>query len=232
MLKFFQKFENVTAVMSLKEDGSMKLFKDGDLNLKNREKFFNKIGISDKNVVSAEIIHGNKAEIILNNNLKMIPGTDALATSEKNIYLSITVADCVPAFFYEPEKKIIAIAHAGWRGIVAGIIGTTFTKILELGSKAENLQVAMGPGINACHFEIKENIVDKFAVYSSYVIKRDNKIFVDLKGILKRQLLNLGVKEENIENNNDCTFENGKYFSSRRDKPQVIEAMIAVIGMK
>ena len=63
--------------------------------------------------------------------------------------------------------------------------------------------------------------------------KKDGKIYLDIKKIAQLQLLELGIKKENIEISPECTFElPKKYFSARQDKPENIEAMVAVIGMK
>ena len=154
-------------------------------------------------------------------------------TREKGIYLSATAADCIPVMFYDTKEKIIAIAHSGWRGIVSGIAEKTIGKIIELGGKTENIVVAMGPGINKCHFEINDDILDDFANYQKFVEKREGKYFADLKGIIRNQLLESGIKEENIENNNDCTFCNkDKYYSYRREKVKSPSLMVALIGLK
>jgi polyphenol oxidase len=210
----------------------MRLAGNDENNLHNREGFFSKAGIKSGNVVSALLSHSVSVKKISDNNIQIIPEVDALVTPEKNIYLSVTAADCIPVFFYEPQSKIIGIAHAGWRGIVGGIIINTFNEIKKLGGMARDLQIAMGPGINACHFDIKPENIEKYHDYPEYVIRKNDKIFVDLKGIIEKQLMDCGVKKENIENNNDCTFANKKYFSYRRDKPKNIEAMMAVIGIK
>ncbi len=230
MKKFFEKFSGVYAVLSEREDGSMKMLGDGG-NEENRNSFFEKNGINPNNVVSAYLENKTNVEIIEDNNLKVISSVDGLITNN-NISLAITVADCIPVFFFESEKRIIAIAHAGWRGVVGDIVPKTIEKIKKLEGKAENIKIALGPGINNCHFEIKKDVLSYFEKYNEFIIKRDAKIFIDLKGILKEQLKNNGVSLENIENDNECTFESEKYFSYRRDNPEVIEAMMAVIGFK
>ena len=231
MLKFFQKSSEVLAALSEREDGSMKLTAD-ELNSKNRNKFFERLEIGSEKVISAGIANSARAEIVSNDSPKIIYGTDALITTNENIFLSITVADCIPVYFYEPDQKILALAHAGWRGIVGGIIINTLKKISELGGQAENLLVALGPGIDKCHFEIKEDVLEKFSERPEFIERREGKIFVDLKGIIKKQLNEAGIKTENIESNPDCTFENERYFSFRRDKPAVVEAMLVIIGIK
>ena len=229
MLKFFEQFPEVVAVLSEKEDGTMRLRDDG-ANMENRNRFFEKAGIDSDRVVGAKLEQGVNAKIILNNKEKIINQTDALITKEKNIFLSVSVADCIPVFFYEIEAKIIGIAHAGWRGIAGGLIENTIEKIIESGGEAKNLKIALGPGINQCHFEVGEEVAEKFKNYKEDIIKRENKYFIDLKGILRKQLSELGVKPENIENNNQCTYESKNLFSYRRDKPETVEAMVAVIG--
>ena len=118
--------------MSERKDGSMKLLKDSDLNLANRKRFFGEIGISKKKIISTGIIHGTNVKIIDSTSPEIVPKTDGLITKYKNIFLCITIADCIPVYFFEPEQKIIAIIHCGWRGIVGGIIKNTIEKIQSL----------------------------------------------------------------------------------------------------
>lgn len=232
MLKFFPHHPEILAIMSERVDGSMKLFPGTKENLENRRKFFENIGISENQVTSAEIVHGNKVAIIGKPTLEIIPGVDGLITQKTGIFLSITVADCIPVFFYEPEKNIIALAHAGWRGILDGIIINSLEEMRELCGKAENILVSLGPGMESCHFEIQKDVLSRFDKYPESVKERDGKIFVDLKGIIQKQALDFGIRVENIENNPECTFENPeRYFSYRRDKPEKVEAMLVVIGL-
>ena len=219
-------------MMSEREDGSTKLLKGNEVNLKNRKKFFARINPERKKIVSAEIVHGNRAEIVDGESPELVLGADGLVSKGKNIFLSVTIADCIPVYFYDPENQIFGIAHCGWRGIVAGIIGGMIGKMEEAGGQSEDLHVALGPGIEKCHFEIKEDVLEKFSGHENFIERRDGKIFADLKGIIKSQLQKLGVLEENIENDPICTFESDRFFSFRRDRPKEVEAMVALIGIK
>lgn len=234
MLRFFEKFPEIIAVMSEKEDGSMKLLERetlGEKNLQNREAFLRKNGIGIENVVSARLVHGNKVKVVSENDAgKVIEDVDGLVTKNAKTFLAVTIADCVPVFFYENKKKITALAHVGWKGTVGNIIKNMIEKIIEAGGNTENIYVALGPGINECHFEIKEDLLEKFSEYREFILRRDGKIFADLKGIIKKQLFDLDIKEGNIENNSACTYCSENLFSSRRDKTNPIEAMIAAIG--
>ncbi|HAR99978.1 MAG: hypothetical protein US57_C0011G0079 [Candidatus Moranbacteria bacterium GW2011_GWC2_37_73] len=235
MLNFFEQFPELTAIMSEKEDGSLRIASDEAIrrkNQKNRELFFEKFGIDGGAVVSANLVHGNHVEVVTDAETKIITKTDALITTEKGAFLAITIADCVPVFFYEKEKGIVALAHAGWRGIVGDVLKNTVDGISSLGGNKNDLFVALGPGINECHFEIKADALESFADYHEFITKRDGKMFVDLKSIIKKQLTGLGIKETNIENNETCTFEADNLFSFRRDKTPFVDAMIAIIGLK
>ncbi|HOF42464.1 MAG TPA: peptidoglycan editing factor PgeF [Candidatus Moranbacteria bacterium] len=232
MLKFFEKFSEVFAIMSEKTDGSMKLL-DGEKweeNLKNRNKFFNKNEINPNKVTSVRLVHGSKVLAVKNGAEKIVEDADGLVTSESNIFLAVTVSDCIPVYFYEKEKKIVGIAHAGWRGIVGGIVENAIGEILKLGGKVENMYIALGPGINSCHFEIKKDVLNEFRRYDAHVLRREEKIFVDLKGIIREQLLSRGIKEGSIEDNKACTYCSENFFSFRRDKTN--ETMVAAIGLK
>lgn len=230
MLKFFPDKKEVLAIMSEKEDGSMKIYVDNPNNI-NRELFLAKNNIDKGSVYSAEIIHSSCAEIVDKKSPQIIEGADALVTKEV-IFLAVTIADCIPIYFFEGKKKIIGIAHAGWRGITNGIINNTLDKIIQLGGEMEQLSVILGPGLRDCHFEIKSDILDKFYGYSDFIIKKEGKIFIDLFGIIRKELLDYSVQEYNIFESGECTFCNQeKYFSYRRDKPAKTEAMMAVIGL-
>jgi YfiH family protein len=230
MLEFFKNNPEILAVMSEKKDGSMKFFPGSDLNVENRRKFFESVGIENENVVAAEVVHGNKIAIIDNVAEKIISRSDGLVARGQNIFLSVTVADCVPVFFYEEKNRIIALAHCGWRSIVRDLIPNVIEDISALGGQAENLKIALGPALGPCHFEIQKDILSNFQKYPESVIRRDGKIFLDMKKIIRRQFAEAGVKRENIEDNPECTFESERYFSFRRDKPEKVEAMVAVIG--
>lgn len=222
--------------MSDRKDGSMRLFVDGVLDKKyetNRTSFFKEIGIDYNNVISAHLEHKTGIKNIRNNKKKIIPKTDALVSKEKNIFLSVTSADCIPILFYEPTVKIVGIAHAGWRGIVKKIANKTIEKIIDLGGDPKNIRVAMGPGINKCHFDIGNRISKQFLPYSKLIDKRGDKYFVELKEIINEQLIESGIDKRNIENTRECTFcKSKKYFSYRKEKDPNVGLMISLIGIR
>jgi len=203
-------------------------------NSKNRRDFLLKNNLNPNSLVSADLIHGNGiARITEKDKSEIITGTDGLITNRKNIFLSVTVADCLPIYLYESEKEIVGIIHAGWRSLMKNILVNAIEKTKKLGGKPENVLIGIGPAICQKHYEVGLEVAEKFEKYPKAIERKNNRIFLDLKEIAKLQLLKLGMPEKNIEISPECTYElPEKYFSARRDKRKEIEAMIAMIGIQ
>jgi hypothetical protein len=240
MICFSMKFEfdEIKWGISKRKDGSMKVIFDGlpDRDaLANRKKFFSALGVDHKNVVSADLIHGNRVAIIASaDGGRLIPDTDALVTNKPGVYLTVTGADCVPVFFYDPKQKAIGLAHAGWRGVVKNIAAEAVCAMKEkYGSMPSDICALIGPRIQAHHFEVQEDVAERFSDHPDRVQKRDGRIFIDLGRIIFDQLLDAGVLKTNIANDPACTYcEKENYFSFRRDKPNKLQAMVAYIGRR
>ncbi len=229
-------FKNLIYGISTKMDGSMKLLTaENDANSDNRLHFFAGLGIGMDRVVSARLAHGGKVKNVDRSyGGRILDNIDGLATQEPDLILAITIADCLPVYFYNPDDHAIGICHAGWRGIQQGIIANTCQALKEdFGAKAEETIVFVGPHIRSCHFEVKKDVWTHFESIPEAVIVRDGKRYLDLSKVVKNILLNNGYREENIGISPECTqCQPQKYFSFRRDKPEVIEAMVAYIGLK
>lgn len=232
----FSKDKNLVYGISEKQDGTMKFLNDknNDKIKLNREKFFAKQNIKLNQIVSAGLVHKNRVKIVSKNNAgKFIKSFDGLITDENNLYLTITVADCLPIYTYDFKEKIIGIAHAGWQGVKQNIAKNVIDSMKEnFNSNPSNIFIYIGPHLQKCHFEVKDNLLLKFNRYKNAIIKKGDKVFIDLSLIVKTQLLEQKILEKNISISGDCTFcLKDKYFSYRRDKPKNIQAMIAYIGM-
>lgn len=216
MFEIFGKRPLIVA-LSEKKDGTMRSVE------KNRQKFLGKLGVDVNSVIRADLVQGNNVKVVSSQEAgKIIERTDGLLTADKNLFLTITVADCLPIFIYDPEKGVVGLIHGGWRNLAKNIL----TKAVENLSKST--LVGIGPGISQCHFEVKEDVLIEFKPYLKHT-QRDN--FLDLKKIAKIQLIHSGLKEKNIEISPECTFcLKDKYFSFRRDKFREVKTMLAVIG--
>ncbi|MDD3711577.1 MAG: peptidoglycan editing factor PgeF [Patescibacteria group bacterium] len=219
--------KNIYSGISEKKDGPMKN------SVENRFLFFKNKGLNDKIIISAGLVHGNKVAIVDNlEDSQIILDCDALITNHNKYLLTITVADCLPIYFYDEKKKVIALAHAGWRGVISEIVEKVIIKFTNYyHSDLKDINVFIGPYIRPCHFEIKDDVANKFK--SSDIINRAEKKYIDMAKIVKDQLIQLKIQRDKINISDDCTYcLEGKYFSYRRDNPSELETMIAYIGLK
>ncbi len=241
MFSLFEKYPRLLAALSTKKDGSLDLRSTGkpevdEIINKNRRRFITLLGIGETSSISANLVHGNAIQKVgREENGTIIKSVDGLITDERGVFLSITVADCLPIFLYDKERGVIGIVHGGWRGLSREIAEIVVQELInKFGTKTEDIIVGIGPGISQCHFEVKDDVLDNFKEYLPDVIAtKSGKTFLDLKKTAKIQLMKSGIKDKNIEISPECTYcLQEKYFSYRRDKPEIIETMMAVIGIK
>lgn len=151
--------------------------------------------------------------------------TDALICSEPGLAIGILAADCVPMLFYDAEKKIIAAAHAGWRGTIKKIGNYVLEKLItEFNSRPEDIYIGIGPAISQKNYEVGEEVlqeVNKISnLASDYISQSINTghAFLNLQGLNKHLIEQAGIQGKNIEIMNFCTYDNPEYFfSARRD---------------
>jgi YfiH family protein len=222
--KIFSNYPELKYGFSEKTDGPMKVA----INDENRNLFFDKLGLNDKNVIAPVQSHSTIALIVdATSNIKL--NADALITKDSNAILSITSADCFPVYFFDPKNNIIGLAHCGWRGVISELCKETVSK---MGISLKDLLVGIGPGIQKCHFEVQNIVAENFKNYPGSIIETDDEFYIDLPKVIITQLGALGIPLENIETSLDCTFcESGKYYSYRRDKPEAVRPQIAYIGI-
>lgn len=137
---------------------------------------------------------------------------DGLLTNEAGITLVTYYADCVPLFFLDPIKKVIGLAHAGWRGTVAGIGAKMISRMEEeFGCNAKDIIAAVGPSIGPCCYEVDEPVAQQFLALKNlqpeqFVIgKGEGKYMLDLWETNRRVLLSAGVAREHIFVTDLCT---------------------------
>lgn len=189
--------------------------------------------LPDRTIISARLADTSLVSVAEDiDGEKNISSSDALITNQSGCWLTITVADCLPLYFFDPEKKVVAIAHAGWRGVVGNIAGELVKKFVSrYGSNVADIEVFVGPHLRSCHFEVQADLVGLFPLPA--VIVRDGRTFVDLTKVVSEQLIAAGVRPEQIEISPECTYcLQDQYFSWRRDHPREIETMLAYIGLE
>ncbi len=173
--------------------------------------------------------------------IEALYGVDATITQEKDIVLCATTADCVPLILYDVRKKVIASIHAGWRGTVGRIVAKTIQEMeRQFGSSPGDMRAGIGPSIEMSHYEVGEDVSNRFHdegfdLKDTTLFSRRNsssKYHVDLKEINRRELIRLGIPEDNIEKSSLCTFGREDLFFSARRQTVHSGRMLTGIMMK
>ncbi|WKZ19880.1 MAG: peptidoglycan editing factor PgeF [Candidatus Jettenia sp. CY-1] len=202
--------------------------------LKNREKLALVLGIPLSNFTTAKQTHDCNVEIVteglrgsgtLNYNTA-INATDAMVTNIPNICLMVLQADCVPILFFDLKKKVIGIAHAGWRGTVRMVAKNTVSTLKEkFQCSVNDIFVGIGPSIGPCCYEVNLKTLTPdgktFDTKSEYIDNHSsgNKGYFNLWRANKIQLIQTGIPEKNIETAEICTHCNhDTFFSYRYEK--------------
>lgn len=146
--------------------------------------------------------------------------TDGVFTSEKNTLLMTFYADCTPVYFYDSVKKVCGMVHSGWKGTALKIAakGVRFMAE-EFGSQKEDLAVVLGPSAGKCCYEVDDLVFNAFPEHEDcFVSTRPGHYLMDLKEIIVKDLLAIGLKRHQIEVSPDCTLcQLEDYFSYRKE---------------
>ncbi|MDD5726312.1 MAG: peptidoglycan editing factor PgeF [Patescibacteria group bacterium] len=226
-------FNNLVWGISQKKDGSMKLMQAGSMekSLANRQRFFSSLDLDTNNLVAGYLAHGTHVQRVAEiDRGKIIPDTDGLVTDSRDVILTVTAADCLPIYFFDPKHRAIGLAHAGWKGVLNEMSGQMVQAMQSsFGTEPADLEVYIGP--HNRHYNVLKDRADLFMSFSNFVIQEGDAYQLDLSGIVKLQLANAGVTHVQISP--ECTHcETEKCFSFQRDKPEEPQAMVAYIGIK
>jgi YfiH family protein len=157
---------------------------------------------------------------------------DALVGDDPDRLLAVRVADCVPILLSTRDGRCVAAVHAGWRGIIAGVLPTT-ARAMQV-DPARELLAAIGPCISAEEFEVGPEVLVEFRrVFGDAAPlseSRNGKGRVDLREAARRQLLALGVPEDHVDTTDRCTVRDADEFYSHRRERGITGRMAAVIG--
>lgn len=183
----------------------------------NRKTLANIFDIKEENFITCNQTHGKNIEIA--NPGGIYPDCDALILTEKNMGIFLNFADCTPIILYDKVNKIGAVSHAGWRGTAQKIAQLTAQKMIdEFCTKPQNITALIGPCIGQCCFDVGEDVAQKLIQTvqngKDFCIPQRGKTFVDLKGINKTQLKEIGIKE--IDVCSYCTVCDNQHFYSYR----------------
>ncbi len=211
---------------------------------KNYEIICEKLDIDIGNLVLSDQVHKDNIIIVSEEHrgngvidCTKLSEIDALITNRKNVALVTLYADCVPIFILDRKRKIIALAHGGWRGTVKKI-GKKVIKRMSSDFKTnpEDCIVGIGPSIGKCCYEVDDYVVNKFKdnydnVNDFIEDKGNTKYLLDLWTANKISLIEAGVPIENIIVSNICTKCNSDLFFSYRADDGKTGRMAAILQL-
>lgn len=194
----------------------------------NQKIFADFIGIPLNNLKFQHQTHGIIIRQIDENSV--LEDSDGMFTNIKNIVLAVKIADCSAILVYDPINEAICAFHSGWRGTKQNIARHGIEKMnIDFGTEPDNLLVYLSPSASGKNYEVGWEVAQFFP---DFITETGNgKYFFDNKAQIKQQLIDVGVKDSNIEISEICTIENTDYHSFRRDGVYS-GRMAAYIGIK
>lgn len=167
---------------------------------------------------------------------------DASVTGRTGAVCVVMVADCLPVLFCDESGRAVGAAHAGWRGLAAGIVEKTADRVATLaGASTASLHAYLGPAIGPTAFEVGEDVLDAF-VSAADAAQRDataaaftraqapHKYFADIYALARLRLAVAGVDPARVQGGTHCTVtERERFYSYRRDR--VTGRMAAMIWL-
>jgi len=202
----------------------------------NHARVFEAIGCAAHQHAWVHQVHAADSVVVDMVNAGEHPNADALISQTPGIVLSIRVADCVPILIAGQAGQVVAAIHAGWRGVVQGVVLKTIEKLSRQFNTPElELTAAVGPCIGSHHFEVGEEVADAFRriqLHDAVLDRPGGKPHIDLTRAVVSQLTASGIRRTQIDYTNLCTFSNPEdFFSHRRDRG-ITGRMAAIIAVR
>lgn len=163
-------------------------------------------------------VHGTRVADL--DSAELAGPADAALTRRDGVACAILTADCLPIVFATESGDAVAAAHAGWRGLAAGVIEST---VRSLAAPPESLLAWLGPAISIEHFEVGSEVREAFVrrdlrAGGAFQVNARGRFMADLGVLARLQLQSLGV--ERVYGGGECTYaRTDRYFSYRRDGP-------------
>lgn len=211
----------------------------------NYKRLANAIGVSFDDMVASAQDHNTVVRVVTEKEKGIgitrprdLESVDALVTNTKNVVLVTYYADCTPMFFVDTKKRVIALAHGGWRGTAACIAQkVVFSMQNNFNTNPKDLQVCIGPAIAACCYEVDEECFSAFkqlkgvSVENIAAEKGNGKYMLNLPQVNKQILTYTGVPCENITVSDVCTQCNSSLLWSHRATNGKRGTMAAVMSI-
>jgi len=219
--------------------------------IRNRQQLCQHLSFPFESFTCAQQVHSNKVQVVTYKERgrgrlsaqDAIQDTDGIITNESNILLTSFYADCVPLLFVDPIKKVVALAHAGWKGTVEAIAKQTIDLMqAQYQCEAQSIYAAIGPSIGQCCYEVDKRVIDAVHVLwdkeqlPKHLLEtcirpiNELKALINLKEINRQIMIKAGILSSNIEISKLCTGCSTDLFFSHRIEGGKTGRMASFIG--
>ena len=189
------------------------------------------LGISRSDVATAHQVHGSRVALVgLGDRGRVIPATDALITDTPGVALLLRFADCLPVLLYDPVRRAIGLAHAGWKGTIKGIAAKTVSAMVEAyGSHPADIVAGLGPCIGPCCYQVGAEVIEAVKANCSrwqglLRSQGDGSVHFDLWEANRRQFAELGAPPSSPPTLRPCS---GQALGGRKGGIEVIQLCTA-----
>jgi YfiH family protein len=160
---------------------------------------------------------------------------DVVASRAPGVACGVKIADCVPILLADARSGAVAAVHSGWQGTVANVAGAAVRALREAIGEDGQLMAAIGPHIESCCFEVGDDVAAALQACAKddAVIHRGRgpRPYVDLRVIVRRQLLDAGLSSDAIDDVAGCTrCDASRFFSYRRDRDASGRQLAAIVA--
>lgn len=195
----------------------------------NRKVLFNELNIDPNRVTYQRQSHSTNLHYT--DEPTFFLDSDALYTDVREVYLGISLADCIPVFLYSPKAGVVSGIHSGWKGTRSKILTKTLIRLCgEYKMTPSEFICYIGPGISGENYEVGKFVYDQFDEGSKF--EKEGKFYVDLKKDNYNQLVKAGVPVRNIEVTEYCTYRDSEMFHSYRRDGAKSGRMLGIIGLR
>jgi YfiH family protein len=185
----------------------------------NRSRLAGAMGVAPDALVIANQVHGARVAVVRRGD---DPGdADVLVTTDPTIAICVLVADCVPAVLIDPVARVLAVVHAGWRGIAAQTAIAALDAAVSLGADPRRCRAHVGPCISPRAYQVGEEVVAAFVAVGcgDDAVDDAGGFRVDLAGACVRQLVGSGVPADQVVRSVLVTDGGARFFSDRSQRP-------------
>lgn len=204
--------------------------KAGSQIVKDVDRLLNEMIIEPSEIYSGQQMHTNQVVIVDGENGepfvygRTFKETDGLITNQPNIALLIKYADCTPIVLFDPQKRVQASVHSGWRGTTKKIALKAIEKMeSEFDCRREDILVYVGPSIDQDHYEVGSEVYAAFKDFKqreTFFKPHGDKFKMSMTDANVAILLEAGIREENMEVERASTYTDDTLHSARREGPE------------